>query len=162
MFGGRKGGGGSGGAAAADAQEEIIIPRNFKLLEELEKFEKGVSGVGISAGLVDADDIFLVEWNCSMLGLPGTVYQDRFYTLRVTCTPDYPNEPPIVRFVDRINMACVDQGNGLVNLGTVRQGDLRSGWNRNLGIEQVLKAIQVEMQAGSNRRREQPPEGATY
>jgi ubiquitin-protein ligase len=63
----------------------------------------------ISAGLVDPEDIFLTEWNASMMGTPGTAFEDHFYELRVFCSPDYPIEPPAVRFISRINMGCVNQ-----------------------------------------------------
>lgn len=63
----------------------------------------------ISAGLVDPEDIFLTEWNASLMGQPGTAFEDHFYELRVFCSPDYPSEPPSVRFMSRINMSCVNQ-----------------------------------------------------
>jgi ubiquitin-conjugating enzyme E2 variant len=90
------------------------VPRNFRLLEELEKFEKGAGDMTISAGLVQPDDILLTEWNCSILGVDGTAFQERFYELRVTAPPQYPDVPPIVRFRSRCNMACVNQQSGVV------------------------------------------------
>ena len=50
----------------------MIVPRNFKLLEELEKSEKGHGDMSISFGLVDSGDTFLTEGNGGMLG-PGGV-----------------------------------------------------------------------------------------
>jgi hypothetical protein len=50
----------------------VIVPRNFKLLEELEASEKGTGDMSVSLGLVDHDDIFLSEWQGSILG-PGGV-----------------------------------------------------------------------------------------
>lgn len=47
------------------------VPRNFKLLEELECSEKGIGDMSISFGLVDADDILLSDWNGTILGPPG-------------------------------------------------------------------------------------------
>ena len=52
------------------AGETVIIPRNFKLLEELEASEKGHGEMAISYGLVDPSDIFLTEWNGGILGPP--------------------------------------------------------------------------------------------
>jgi len=53
------------------AGEVVIVPRNFKLLEELEKSEKGHGDMSISFGLVKSDDTFLTEWNGGILGPVG-------------------------------------------------------------------------------------------
>ena len=53
------------------AGETDIVPRNFKLLEELEKSEKGHGDMSISFGLVDSGDTFLSDWNGGILGPPG-------------------------------------------------------------------------------------------
>jgi len=49
----------------------VIVPRNFKLLEELERSEKGHGDMSISFGLVDSGDTFLSDWNGGILGPPG-------------------------------------------------------------------------------------------
>jgi hypothetical protein len=54
------------------AGETVIVPRNFKLLEELERSEKGLGDMSISFGLVDSGDTFLTHWNGGILG-PGGV-----------------------------------------------------------------------------------------
>lgn len=56
------------------------------------------------------------------------------YTLRIHCGEDYPDRCPVVRFVSKLNMGCVDQRSGEVlrnKLAVLAQ------WNRNYGIEQV-------------------------
>lgn len=53
------------------AGEVVIVPRNFKLLEELERSEKGIGDMSLSFGLVDSGDTFLSHWNGGILGPHG-------------------------------------------------------------------------------------------
>eukprot|EP00568_Trieres_chinensis_P011137 CAMPEP_0183296986 /NCGR_PEP_ID=MMETSP0160_2-20130417/4381_1 /TAXON_ID=2839 ORGANISM="Odontella Sinensis, Strain Grunow 1884" /NCGR_SAMPLE_ID=MMETSP0160_2 /ASSEMBLY_ACC=CAM_ASM_000250 /LENGTH=146 /DNA_ID=CAMNT_0025458707 /DNA_START=95 /DNA_END=535 /DNA_ORIENTATION=- len=141
------------------AGEVVIVPRNFKLLEELEASEKGHGEMAISFGLADAGDTFLTNWNAGILGPPMTNHDGRFYELRVRVPDRYPAVPPDIRFVSRINMNCVDPKTGAVlhhKLPATRS------WNRNMGIEQVLLSLRSEMSGDSNRRLKQPPEGSTF
>jgi hypothetical protein len=58
------------------AGEVVIVPRNFKLLEELEKSEKGHGDMSISFGLQDPGDTFLSDWNGGILGPVGVSCRD--------------------------------------------------------------------------------------
>uniref|UniRef100_K3WUW2 UBC core domain-containing protein n=1 Tax=Globisporangium ultimum (strain ATCC 200006 / CBS 805.95 / DAOM BR144) TaxID=431595 RepID=K3WUW2_GLOUD len=139
--------------------EVVIVPRNFKLLEELESAEKGHGDMSISYGLEQADDIFLTNWIGTILGPAGTCHDGRIYSLRIHCGDQYPNIPPEVAFTSRINMSCVDAQSGRVD---PRRLPALVNWNRSHGIENVLVAIRNEMASPTNRRLPQPPEGSSF
>ena len=139
--------------------EEVVVPRNFKLLDELEKFEKGIGDMSISAGLEDPGDIFLTRWNGTILGPPGCTHEGRLYSLSIVCGPNYPLEPPVVSFLSKVAIKCVD-GAGRVDVNKVLKG--RSGWGRDLDIAAVLSSIRADMVSPDNRRTPQPPEGSCY
>lgn len=61
------------------AGEVVIVPRNFKLLEELEKSEKGHGDMSISFGLQDPGDTFLSDWNGGILGPVGVSERMHLY-----------------------------------------------------------------------------------
>ena len=88
-----------------------------------------------------------------------TQHDGRFYQLRIFCPEKYPAVPPDVRFVSKINMSCVDSKTGAIKkekLPAIRN------WNRNMGIEQILQSIRVEMCSDQNRRLRQPAEGINF
>ena len=58
----------SAGEMGSNSGEVIVVPRNFVLLEELERTEKGLTDMSVSYGLVMSDDITLSEWQCTILG----------------------------------------------------------------------------------------------
>ncbi len=142
-----------------DQGPPVIIPRNFKLLYELEASEKGTGDMSISMGLCNPDDIFLTEWNASILGPPGTPFDGRLYELRVTAGPEYPNKCPDVRFVSRINLTSVDQRTGVVS---PKDFPALVQWHRDMTLESVLVQLKNSMNQPQNRRLPQPPEGSRF
>eukprot|EP01120_Amphizonella_sp_Union-15-10_P000718 TRINITY_DN10748_c0_g1_i1.p1 TRINITY_DN10748_c0_g1~~TRINITY_DN10748_c0_g1_i1.p1 ORF type:complete len:141 (+),score=27.14 TRINITY_DN10748_c0_g1_i1:72-494(+) len=136
----------------------VIVPRNFRLLEELEKGEKSNEGDGsISYGLEFADDVTMTSWIGTIIGPAGTKHEGRIYNLKIHCADDYPDKPPKVKFVSKINLNCINTSNGdVTNLPTLKN------WNRSYTIETVLKDLAREMSSPANKALSQPPEGSCF
>ncbi|KAF7562900.1 hypothetical protein G7046_g1215 [Stylonectria norvegica] len=173
------------------------VPRNFRLLEELEKGEKGLGAEACSYGLEDPEDLLMSSWNGTILGpphydetstptIPSTskpsqhsqspsyshleeqptdapppqsVHENRIYSVRMHCGPNYPDKPPTIQFVSSVNLPCVDPRDGTVD---PRQLPCLLQWKRENTMETVLIELRRYMAAPANKKTPQPPEGTTY
>ena len=93
----------------------VVVPRSFKLLDELEQAEKGKYDAKygnavqfISIGLDNPEDMMLQRWNATLIPAQGTPIGDRFYALTIETGENYPHVPPRVRFKQRVQAPCVD------------------------------------------------------
>ncbi|GET87009.1 ubiquitin-conjugating enzyme-like protein [Leishmania tarentolae] len=137
----------------------VEVPRNFRLLEELETGEKGTgSNQNVSVGLRDTDDIFFHYWNGTIVGPPSSTFEYRILSLEIYCDENYPRVPPHIRFLSKVNLPCVDPD------GTVNREKFHvfKSWDRRTTMEMCLSELRKEMAQPQNRKLVQPPEGSTY
>ena len=127
---------------------EPLVPRTFRLLAESEKEGNGL----VTYGLKDPNDNTFTFWNGSILLDDG-----RFYELQLECDENYPQKPPKVKFVTKVNMPFVDQH------GAIKSGSLNilRNWNRDCTLESYLTAIRDELKSNLSKYK-QPPEGSKY
>ena len=134
------------------------IPRNFRLLEELEKGEKGIGDGSCSYGLEDGDDITMTSWNGTIIGPGHTVHENRIYSLKITCGDDYPDKPPVIAFLSKVNLPFVGP-TGQVDPNKL---PILANWVRQTTLEHILVQMRREMAQPHNRKLPQPAEGSTY
>ncbi|KVH90610.1 Ubiquitin-conjugating enzyme, E2, partial [Cynara cardunculus var. scolymus] len=103
----------SGSMTLGSGGSSIVVPRNFRLLEELERGEKGIGDGTVSYGMDDGDDIYMRSWTGTIIGPHNSVHEGRIYQLKLFCDKDYPEKPPSVRFHSRVNITCVNHETGV-------------------------------------------------
>jgi len=135
------------------------VPRNFRLLEELEKGEKGLGAEACSYGLDDGEDLLMTNWNGTILGPPHSTHENRIYSLKIHCGDKYPDQPPEVTFISKVNVPCIDQKTGKVDPTKL---PCLSQWKREFTMETILIELRRYMALPQNKKLPQPPEGSTY
>ena len=128
---------------------EPLVPRTFRLLAESEKEGNGL----VTYGLKDPNDNTFTFWNGSILLDDG-----RFYELHLECTQEYPQKPPKVKFITKVNMPFVDQSSGFIKPNSL---NILRNWNKDCTLESYLSAIRDELKNNLGRY-PQPPEGSKF
>ncbi|KAK7975294.1 hypothetical protein PG990_007106 [Apiospora arundinis] len=135
------------------------IPRNFRLLEELEKGEKGLGTEACSFGLADSSDMLMSDWNGTILGPPHSVFENRIYGLKMHCGEQYPDQPPTIQFIHKIILPCVEEADGKV---IPTKLPCLANWKRENTMETILIELRRFMASSQCKKIPQPPEGTTY
>jgi len=143
---------------ASSSGEGIKVPRNFYLLEELEKAEKGNTDMSISYGLVRDDDVFMTEWRCTILGAMNTVIENRIISLRLTCGETYPAQKPKCVFETKLNFPFIDSHGRFTSEDKISWDVIRGKPT----IEEYLKQLRNLMSKAEYKKLKQPEEGQTY
>ncbi|KAM0201352.1 hypothetical protein ACHAPI_002229 [Fusarium lateritium] len=154
------------------------VPRNFRLLEELEKGEKGLGAEACSYGLEDPEDLLMSKWNGTILGPPHSAHENRIYSVKMHCGPEYPDKPPAIQFISQVNLPCVNPNNGIVDPSQLpclaqwkRENtmetvliELRRYVDRHIGQyeEHIILTLPRYMASSQNKKIPQPAEGSTY
>jgi len=136
---------------------KFVVPRTFRLYEELEKGEKALGDQSVSYGLDKGDDQSFTNWNGTIVGPANTNFDGRIYFLQIECGPDYPSKMPKVRFTSKINIPSVNQSNGIVEASKF---PLFQKWNWETTMEKILIGLKQEMIA--NKKNPQPADGDMY
>jgi len=130
------------------------IPRSFKLLDEHDAaIGKGGKSylAGKHAGLIqygideDNDDSkdLLSRWKGMIIGIQGKQTGQFIYQFVVDVPPNYPEEPPKLRFIEpQMAMTCVEK-NGIVDLLKIKP---KFTWHRDLDIAHLLMAVRENME----------------
>jgi len=149
--------------------EEYRVPRNFKLLDELENAEKGKyveqsSGLGedakfITLGLTDKETAHeLIAWSASIIPHQNGHIGDRIYSLEIAAGPEYPEAPPDVKFSNQVALDCV---NFRGEIQFHRLNGFR--WHRERSIFELLCHIRKQFKPKSVQLAcAKLPVGATY
>lgn len=81
------------------------------------------------------------------------------FSLKIECGPNYPDEPPKVKFISKIHMSAVIHNTGVVDRRLV---PVLARWQRNYSIKTVLQELRKAMTAKENQKFAQPPEGTNF
>jgi ubiquitin-protein ligase len=82
------------------------------------------------------------------------VFDFRIYELIIKTGDQYPDKQPIIHFIIKLYINCVDNNGNVNNKLTAF-----NPWKPSYSINDCLKSIKNEMTTPQNKKANQPPEG---
>jgi ubiquitin-conjugating enzyme E2 variant len=68
------------------------------------------------------------------------VHENRIYSVNIHCGDQYPDLPPTIQFVSRVNLPCVDQKTGKVRRRH-SEGERAEQWEEHTGAKHMLTTL---------------------
>jgi len=103
---------------------------------------------GFSVGLKDDSNIY--EWQCMLEGPPGTDYEGGFFPCSLSFPKEYPNKPPVMRFVTpgfwhpnvyKDGRVCISILHEAKEDKHNAQESMSEKWRPILGVEAILVSV---------------------
>jgi len=82
----------------------------------------------------DPDNPYI--WSANIHCLPDIRHDGKNYNLEILCPPEYPFKPPIVKFLDPVECACVSKATGLFKIDI-----LTKEWSPSLTLTTIMLTI---------------------
>ena len=106
----------------------------LRLASDLKVFEDDLGPDGVSAGLVDDDNLYV--WEASIFGPEESPWEGGVFSLSMVFPETYPMKPPLVRFTTEVFHPNVYAD------GTLCVDILQDAWSPVQSVASVLKSIQ--------------------
>uniref|UniRef100_A0A7R9U7A3 E2 ubiquitin-conjugating enzyme n=1 Tax=Pinguiococcus pyrenoidosus TaxID=172671 RepID=A0A7R9U7A3_9STRA len=102
---------------------------------------------GVSVGLVDDSNIFV--WEVMIVGAPNTFYEEGMFRATLEFPPDFPNSPPVMRFISEMwHPNVYEDGRVCISIlhppGDDEMNDQETAeerWRPILGVEQIILSV---------------------
>lgn len=88
-------------------------------------------------GSTSSVSLVMSNWNATIIGPGHSVFQNRIYSLSITCGLSYPDQPPEVKFLTKVNLPCV-KPDGRIDYNAL---PIFSHWSRDSTIETILLSL---------------------